>query len=154
MAGAAATAGAPGTAAAALHLLPHDAVFIRRDPAYTEPAFVVVEGEVRFPGAYAIMRRDERVSDLVRRAGGLTAFGYASGATFTRDGRSPLAVDLPRALRRANDPNNIVVQSLAAICCVAMRTGPRSSIGSRTSCRWGRKSSSRNSCLPRGLWRL
>ena len=102
---------ARATAAASLRLQAHDAVFIRRDPGYTEPAYVVVEGEVRFPGAYALMRRDERVADLVRRAGGLTPLGYARGATFTRDGRATLAVDLPRALRRAGDPNNIAVQA-------------------------------------------
>jgi protein involved in polysaccharide export with SLBB domain len=101
---------ARATTATALRLRPHDAVFIRRDPGYTEPAYVVVEGEVRFPGAYAIMRRDEHVSDVVRRAGGLTPLGYPRGATFTRDGHATLAVDLPRALAHARDPNNIVVQ--------------------------------------------
>ncbi len=102
---------AQAPAAASLRLQPHDAVFIRRDPTYSEPTFVTVEGEVRFPGAYAIMRRDERVSDLVRRAGGLTTLAYPRGATFTRQGHAALAVDLPRALRRSDDPYNLAVQS-------------------------------------------
>ena len=97
-------------AARALRLQPHDAVFIRRDPGYAEPTFVTLEGEVRFPGAYAIMRRDEHVSDIVRRAGGLNPVAYARGATFTRQGHATLAVDLPRALRSPNDACNIVLQ--------------------------------------------
>jgi protein involved in polysaccharide export with SLBB domain len=92
-------------------LQPHDAIFIRRDPEYAEPTFVTVQGEVRFPGAYAVMRRDERVSDLVRRAGGLTAFAYPRGATFARQGAQALAVDLPRAIRHTRDPHNLVVQA-------------------------------------------
>ncbi len=102
---------ARATAARATALQPHDAVFIRRDPDYSEPTFVTVAGEVRFPGTYALLRRDERVSDLVRRAGGLTEFAYPRGATFTRQGRASLAVDLPRALRRGHDDANLVVQA-------------------------------------------
>ena len=70
-----------------------------------------VEGEVRFPGTYALMRRNERVTDLIRRAGGLTEFAYPRGVTFLRQGHASLAVDLPRALRRAQDPSNLVIQA-------------------------------------------
>jgi len=101
----------PGHAGAAqtLRLQPHDAVFIRRDPTYFEPTYVTLEGEVRFPGTYALMRRDERVTDLVRRAGGLTEFAYARGASFARQGHASLAIDLPHAIQRPNSANNIVV---------------------------------------------
>ncbi len=97
--------------AQAVLLQPHDAVFVRRDPAHAEPVFVDVQGEVRFPGAYALMRRDERVSDLVRRAGGLTEFAYPAGASFARLGTQSLAVDLPRALRQPGRGADLVVQS-------------------------------------------
>ncbi|HTR97480.1 MAG TPA: SLBB domain-containing protein, partial [Candidatus Acidoferrales bacterium] len=97
--------------AQATMLQPHDAVFVRRDPLYAEPTFVTVDGEVRFPGVYAIMRRDEQVSDLVRRAGGLTEFAYPRGATFTRDNHAELAVDLPRALRHPHDDCNLVLDA-------------------------------------------
>jgi protein involved in polysaccharide export with SLBB domain len=97
-------------AAQATLLQPHDAIFIRRDPEYAEPEFVTLDGEVRFPGAYAVMRRDERVSDLVRRAGGFTAFAYPGGATFTRANKQTLAVDLPHAIRHPRGAYDLVVQ--------------------------------------------
>jgi polysaccharide export outer membrane protein len=98
---------ARATAAREFVLQPHDAVFLRRDPNYVEPTFVTLEGEVRYPGTYALLRRDERVADLVRRAGGLTEFAYAEGATFQRQGHT-LSMDLPRALRRERDAHNLI----------------------------------------------
>ncbi|MBI5170000.1 MAG: SLBB domain-containing protein [Candidatus Eisenbacteria bacterium] len=96
-------------AAAALVLKPHDAVFLRRDPNFIEPSYATIEGEVRFPGTYALLRRDERVSELVERAGGLTDLAYARGVTFLREGGSKLAIDLPRALRDAGSAANITL---------------------------------------------
>jgi polysaccharide biosynthesis/export protein len=88
-----------------------DAVFVRRDPAYHEQLFVSVDGEVRFPGRYALTRRDERIADLVRRAGGLTEFAYAAGASFSRSGAPRLGIDLPAVLRDARSPSNLVLES-------------------------------------------
>ncbi len=95
--------------AAAMRLQPHDAVFIRRDPTFRTQAFVTVEGEVQFPGTYALLREDERVADLVRRAGGLTDYAYARGARFVRGARAQLALDLPRAMRSPRDEANLVL---------------------------------------------
>lgn len=96
-------------AASSFRLQPHDAVFIRRDPEFREPEFVMLDGEVRFPGTYALTRRDERVSDLVRRAGGLTPEAYADGARFMRKGGSRLAIALPQALRHESSRHDLVL---------------------------------------------
>jgi polysaccharide export outer membrane protein len=88
-----------------------DAVFVRRDPEFREQVFVSVEGEVRFPGRFALMRRDERVSDLVKRAGGLTEFAYGPGASFSRTGVHRLGIDLPAVLRNPRSPSNLVLQA-------------------------------------------
>jgi protein involved in polysaccharide export with SLBB domain len=45
---------------------------------------VAIEGQVRFPGSYAI-RAGERISSLIRRAGGLTDKAFLRGAVFTRE---------------------------------------------------------------------
>lgn len=100
-----------GSRASAFPLTRRDAVFVRRDPAYREQVFVSVDGEVRFPGRYALTRRDERISDLVQRAGGLTEFAYAPGASFSRPGAPRLGIDLPAALRDARSPSNLVLES-------------------------------------------
>lgn len=92
-------------------LRPHDAVFIRRDPEYREPEFVVLDGEVRFPGTYTLTRRDERLSDLLRRAGGLTPESYAEGARFSRRSGARLAIELPRAMRHAGSRHDLVMMA-------------------------------------------
>ena len=65
-------------------LMPYDQVFIRKSPGYEPQATVKVEGEVIYPGLYAIKTKNERISDLVQRAGGLTTDGFAEGATLIR----------------------------------------------------------------------
>ena len=71
-------------AASKFTLKPFDQVFIRRSPGYMTQALVKVEGEVAFPGSYSIANKTERVSDLVKRAGGLTPEAYIKGARLVR----------------------------------------------------------------------
>jgi protein involved in polysaccharide export with SLBB domain len=71
-------------AAAKFTLQPFDQVFIRRSPGYAAQALVNVEGEVAFPGLYSIANKSERISDLVKRAGGLTPEAYVKGARLVR----------------------------------------------------------------------
>ena len=100
-----------GSPASSFGLERSDAVFVRRDPAYREQVFVSVDGEVRFPGRYALTRRDERISDLVKRAGGLTPFAYSPGASFSRTGAERLGIDLPAVLRDPRSRSNLVLLS-------------------------------------------
>ncbi|MCC5937203.1 MAG: SLBB domain-containing protein [Lunatimonas sp.] len=65
-------------------LRPFDHVIIRRSPGFQREQLVRVDGEAFFPGEYAIARADERLSDLVSRAGGLNPYAYPKGATLIR----------------------------------------------------------------------
>ena len=65
-------------------LQPYDQVYVRRSPAYQAQQNVTVSGEVIFEGSYAMTSRNERISDLVRKSGGLTASAYVRGARLTR----------------------------------------------------------------------
>ncbi len=65
-------------------LQPFDIVMVRLSPGYEEQKQVRIEGEVMYPGTYSITRKDERISDLVKRAGGLTALAYTNGASLKR----------------------------------------------------------------------
>ncbi|RZS96690.1 SLBB domain-containing protein [Cecembia calidifontis] len=67
-----------------LVLKPFDHVIVRRSPGFQREKMVRVEGEVFFPGEYAIANANERISDLLNRAGGLNQFAYAKGATLIR----------------------------------------------------------------------
>lgn len=65
-------------------LQPFDHVMIRRSPGFQREQLVRVDGEAFFPGEYAIAHADERISDLVKRAGGLNNYAYPKGATLIR----------------------------------------------------------------------
>ncbi len=65
-------------------LVPYDLVVIRKSPFYQEQELVEIEGEVKFPGKYALDKIEERISDLLNRAGGVTQFAYVKGATLIR----------------------------------------------------------------------
>jgi protein involved in polysaccharide export with SLBB domain len=67
-------------------LQPFDIVSIRNSEGYQIQKLVKLEGEVLYPGTYTIMNKDERISDLIKRAGGLTASAYADGASLKRVG--------------------------------------------------------------------
>lgn len=65
-------------------LQPFDIVEVRRSPGYREQERVTLEGEVVFSGGYALTKKNERLSDLVKRAGGLTPDAYTRGARLIR----------------------------------------------------------------------
>lgn len=56
-----------------------DAVYVRMAPGFAPQQRVVVTGEVEFPGPYSIRTREERLTDLIKRAGGLTRQAYPDG---------------------------------------------------------------------------
>lgn len=65
-------------------LEPYDVVTVRRSPSYMPGKTVTISGEANFPGVYNLNKREDRVSDLVARAGELTDFAYVKGAHITR----------------------------------------------------------------------
>ena len=65
-------------------LEPYDQVFVRRSPGYTPKINVTINGEVEFEGNYALNERNERLSDVIKQAGGLTEFAYLEGACLER----------------------------------------------------------------------
>ena len=65
-------------------LQPYDEVYVRRSPGYQAQQNVAVEGEILFGGSYAMTSREERLSDLIRKAGGSTKNAYLRGAKLTR----------------------------------------------------------------------
>ena len=66
------------------HLEPFDEVYVRKSPAYRKQQNVVVAGEVLFGGNYALVKKNERLSDLISKAGGITPDAYVKGARLIR----------------------------------------------------------------------
>ncbi len=65
-------------------LSPFDQVIVRKNPNFYIQQYANIEGEVMYPGKYAISSKNDRISDLLERAGGLKKFAYEKGATLIR----------------------------------------------------------------------
>lgn len=65
-------------------LKPFDEVFVRKSPGYVEQKHITIEGEVAFAGTYTLSNKGQRLSDLVKMAGGLTSEAYPKGARLIR----------------------------------------------------------------------
>ena len=67
-----------------IELAEDDCVFIRSIPDWRPVQMITVEGEVMFPGQYAIRNKDEHLSDIIARAGGLAPSAFPEGAIYIR----------------------------------------------------------------------
>ena len=65
-------------------LQPYDVVSVRRSPVSTVPITVSVEGEIAFEGNYALQQKNQRLSDVVKAAGGVIPGAYVRGARLIR----------------------------------------------------------------------
>ena len=65
-------------------LQPFDQVFVRENPDFEPAKNVVLMGEVKYPGTYTLLRKDEKISSVIKRAGGLTKYAYMDGVKMYR----------------------------------------------------------------------
>ncbi len=107
-------------------LQPYDQVFIRRSPGYEPQLIIKIEGEVIYPGLYSLKKKNERISDIIQRAGGLTSDGYPEGATLIRRSEfnppktnEQLRLEnlsaLLKSVEKKKSENNYIVESEAEI---------------------------------------
>ena len=83
---------------AAFILQPFDQVYVRKAPSYEAQRTVSILGEVKYPGQYSIASKDERISDVIKRAGGLTPYAFSRGARMKR----MVDADLKEQINAAN----------------------------------------------------
>jgi polysaccharide export outer membrane protein len=91
-----------GTPGASFVLMQWDQVFVREIPDWQLQRNVSITGEVVYPGTYSLRSKDERLSSVLARAGGLKPAAYPRAARFTRkkDGAGRLAVDVADVAKR------------------------------------------------------
>ena len=65
-------------------LQPFDEVYVRKNPSYSVQQNVSIEGEAQFPGTYTLSKRNARLTDLLKAAGGITDIAYIKGARLER----------------------------------------------------------------------
>ena len=78
-------------------LQPYDQVVVREIPDYELQELVLIQGEVRYPGYYPLLAKDEKLASLIRRAGGLTRFANTRNASIQRGGHPNIVMNLQRA---------------------------------------------------------
>ena len=65
-------------------LKPYDEIYVRKSPGFYKQQNVYVEGEVLFAGTYTLSKKNERVSEIIKKAGGLSNMAYPQGARLER----------------------------------------------------------------------
>lgn len=96
-------------------LEPYDIVTVRYSPGYTRQAMVNIKGEVPFPGDYVLLKEEERLSELIKRAGGLTEHAYREGAILYRrvsEEERILRDNIKEMLAQANTRDSLSVNQI------------------------------------------
>ena len=98
-------------------LEPYDVVQVRRSPGYMEPRTVRIEGEVVFEGNFTLSKKNQRLSDMIQAAGGVTKEAYVKGArlerTMTADERARLEAAIEAARQTADDKDSVSLAQLS-----------------------------------------
>ncbi|ADE82697.1 polysaccharide transporter, outer membrane auxiliary (OMA) protein family [Xylanibacter ruminicola 23] len=82
-------------------LQPYDEVYVRKSPGYMPQRNVTVEGEVLFAGTYPLAHKNQRLSEVVKAAGGVTKEAYIRGARIERPMNADEKFRLNRILQLA-----------------------------------------------------
>lgn len=96
-------------------LQPYDMVEVRKSPAYQVQRRVSIDGEVVFAGGYTLIRKNERISDLVKRAGGVTDDAYVRGGRLIRemnDEERAVRDEVVQLARRNSGTDSLAVEKL------------------------------------------
>jgi protein involved in polysaccharide export with SLBB domain/DNA-binding transcriptional MerR regulator len=102
----------------AFTLQPYDEVYIRKSPSYNEQQNVTLEGEVQFKGDYTLSSNSQRLSDVIKQAGGLTKRAYPEGAKLLRKMTSEeqdLMATMLRTAQRNSGSDSIDVSKLMTL---------------------------------------
>ena len=98
-------------------LEPYDVVHVRRSPGFHTPRSVMVEGEVNFEGNFTLEKKNQRLSDLIAAAGGVTDDAYVKGARLmrkmTEDERARMQTILRMVRAQQDEKDSIKLDQLA-----------------------------------------
>ncbi len=100
-----------------VYLQPSDLITIKRKPGFVAFQSIIVSGELQYPGPYVLEKREERVSDIIKRAGGFTPEAYLNGAYIKRLNVSDETAQARQQVisniqNQLNDSSNLVEESM------------------------------------------
>ena len=90
-------------------LQPYDRVYVRQLPGYRDQGSATITGEVKYAGPYPIKSKKDRLSDLVKRAGGLTPEAYLDAARLSRAGVGIVDIDLRNILNNPGTRRDLLL---------------------------------------------
>ena len=97
-------------------LQPFDEVYVRKSPGYNEQKNIEVRGQVMFAGTYTLVSKDERLTDAIKKAGGITDMAYVKGARLERritpDERLRMETVLKLAKMQSGKKDSVDINSL------------------------------------------
>lgn len=90
-------------------LQPYDQIIVRRSPIYEAQKNIQVIGQVAEPGYYTIETEEDKVSDVIKKAGGLSPFAYPPGASLSRNS-GKITLDLDKILEKPNSKYDLYLR--------------------------------------------
>ena len=94
-------------------LMPFDEVYVRKSPGYTEQQNVTIEGEVMFAGEYTLSKKNERISDIFKKAGGATDLAFIEGARLERRVNEFERIRLEEIAKMRKEERERILQEMA-----------------------------------------
>ena len=94
-------------------LMPFDEVYVRKSPGYYKQQNVTIEGEIMFAGDYTLTKKNERLSDLFKRAGGGTDLAYIEGARLERKVNEAERIRLEEIAKMRKEEKERIMQEIA-----------------------------------------
>lgn len=96
----------------AFELLPFDNIFVRTIPNFSLQNNIKLIGEVKYPGEYTLINKNEKITDVIKRAGGITKYSFPEGATIYRPDLNGgfIVLRLNKALKNYNSRFNYTLR--------------------------------------------
>jgi protein involved in polysaccharide export with SLBB domain len=96
--------------------MPYDEVYVRQSPGYSVQKNVTVDGEVLFGGTYTLAKKSERLSDIIRQAGGISNTAYSKGARLERkmtpEEQQRMQILLKKAMTSSGSKDSLDIKKL------------------------------------------
>ena len=93
-----------------IQLKPYDLVYIRPSPYFSSQKQLKISGEVLYPGNYTILSSDEKITDIIQRAGGLRPNAYLQSSQYLRRGIR-ISVSFDKIIKNPRSKLNFNIQS-------------------------------------------
>ena len=94
-------------------LMPFDEVYVRKSPGYIQQQNVTIEGEVMYAGTYTLSKKNERISDIFRKAGGATDLAFIEGARLERRVNEFERIRLEEIAKMRKEERERIMQEMA-----------------------------------------